>query len=65
MRDLIDRAFIDLANLTVRDEDEEGQGMVEYGLIIALVAVVVIGALALLGPKISAIFTKAGSSLGS
>ena len=29
--------------------NEEGQGMVEYGLIIALVAVVVIAAIALLG----------------
>ncbi|MBQ9820448.1 MAG: Flp family type IVb pilin, partial [Bacteroidales bacterium] len=32
--------------------DEEGQGMVEYGLIIALIAIVVIVALVLLGPKI-------------
>ena len=63
MRDLIDRAFIDLANLTVREEDEEGQGMVEYGLIIALVAIVVIAALAVLGPKIANIFGFAGNSL--
>ena len=63
MRDLIDRAFIDLANLTVREEDEEGQGMVEYGLIISLVAIVVIAALAVLGPKIANIFNFAGSSL--
>ena len=33
-------------------KDEEGQGMVEYGLIIALIAIVVIAALVLLGPKI-------------
>ena len=30
-----------------------GQGMIEYGLIIALVAVVVIATLVLLGPQIS------------
>ena len=30
-------------------QDEEGQGMAEYGLILALVAVVVIGALTTLG----------------
>lgn len=36
--------------------DESGQGMVEYGLIIALIAVVVIAALKTLGPKISEMF---------
>jgi pilus assembly protein Flp/PilA len=38
--------------------EESGQGMVEYGLIIALVALVVIGALALLGPSLKAKFTS-------
>ena len=32
--------------------EEEGQGMVEYGLIIALVAIVVIGALGLVGDTV-------------
>jgi len=58
MRDLIERAY---ARLTVRDE--EGQGMVEYGLIIALVAIVVIAALVILGPKIATIFNTASNSL--
>ena len=31
--------------------EESGQGMVEYGLIIALIAVVVIAALVILGPE--------------
>ena len=39
--------------------DEDGQGMVEYGLIIGLVALAVIGALAVLGPKIADMFTNA------
>ncbi|MEO7002033.1 MAG: pilus assembly protein [Ktedonobacterales bacterium] len=34
-----------------------GQGLVEYALIIALVAIVVIAALLLLGPTISNVFT--------
>ena len=38
--------------------DESGQGMVEYGLILALVAVVVIGALTLLGDEVEAIFDE-------
>jgi pilus assembly protein Flp/PilA len=36
---------------------EEGQGMVEYALIIALVAVVLIGGLQLLATDIGAVFT--------
>jgi len=43
--------------------NEEGQGMVEYGLIIALVAVVVIGAITLLSGGIKNTFTKATDNL--
>ena len=42
---------------------EDGQGMVEYGLIIALVAVAVIVAVKLLAPAISDIFTTASNEL--
>ncbi|MCL5264767.1 MAG: Flp family type IVb pilin [Chloroflexi bacterium] len=42
---------------------EEGQGMVEYGLIIALVAVVVIAVLLLLGPAIGNIFSTIIASI--
>jgi len=44
-------------------KNESGQGMVEYGLIIALVAVVVIAALSVLGTNASGIFTKISGSL--
>ena len=37
---------------------EDGQGMAEYGLIIALVALVVIAGLTLLGPVLSDLFTS-------
>ena len=40
-----------------------GQGLVEYALIIALVAVVVIATLILLGPQINSIFTTIKSNL--
>jgi len=36
--------------------EEEGQGMAEYGLILALIAVVVVAALGPLGEKIKEIF---------
>ncbi|MFA5634732.1 MAG: Flp family type IVb pilin [Anaerovoracaceae bacterium] len=39
-------------------KDESGQGMVEYGLIIALVAVVAIVALGALGGGLGGIFEK-------
>jgi pilus assembly protein Flp/PilA len=41
----------------------DGQGMVEYGLIIALVAVVAIAGLVILGPNIASMFTSLGSSV--
>ena len=43
--------------------NEEGQGMVEYGLIIALVAVVVIAAITALSGGISNTFKKATDNL--
>ena len=43
--------------------DEEGQGMVEYGLIIALIAVVLIGALTLMGGGLQTIFGKITAEL--
>ena len=42
---------------------EEGQGMVEYGLIIALVAVVVVLALTAMGTQIGNLFTNITKSL--
>ncbi|GGD00141.1 pilus assembly protein [Thalassobacillus devorans] len=36
--------------------EEEGQGMTEYGLILGLIAVVVIGALGFLGGSINDLF---------
>ena len=53
-----------LVSLRARvDEREEGQGMVEYGLIIAAVAIAVIIAIFALGPKIASMFSSAGASL--
>ena len=40
-----------------------GQGMLEYALIIALVAVVVIASLVLLGPQIAGIFSRVNNNL--
>jgi len=42
---------------------EEGQGLVEYGLILVLVAIIVIAILALLGPTIGNLFSNIAGSL--
>jgi pilus assembly protein Flp/PilA len=44
-------------------QKNKGQGLVEYALILVLVAVVVIGVLTLLGPIIGNVFTKINNSL--
>ena len=47
----------------LRRDDEEGQTLVEYGLLLALIAIVVIAALVVLGPIVSGIFNTVGESL--
>jgi pilus assembly protein Flp/PilA len=44
---------------------EKGQGLVEYALILVLVALVVIAALLVLGPVIGNTFSSINSSLSS
>ena len=45
------------------NEEAEGQGLVEYALIIAFIAVVVIVAMVFLQGKITTLFSKVGNSL--
>jgi pilus assembly protein Flp/PilA len=42
---------------------EEGQGLVEYALILVLIAIVVIGILTLLGGKVSGVFSNINSGM--
>ena len=44
-------------------ERSEGQGLVEYGLIIALVAVLAIAGLVIFGPAIAALLSNLGGSV--
>ena len=43
---------------------EEGQGLVEYALILVLIAIVVIAILTLLGGQVSTVFSQIVSGLG-
>ena len=45
------------------DRDEDGQGLAEYALILALIAIVAIIALLFLGTQISTILSTIGNAL--
>ena len=46
-------------------EDEEGATLVEYGLLVGLIAIVAIGAITLLGDEINAVFTSINNALSA
>jgi pilus assembly protein Flp/PilA len=49
--------------LDLRTTDEDGQGLAEYALILALIAVIAIGALVFLGSQISGILSTIGKAI--
>ena len=49
--------------LELLDRDEEGQGLAEYALILALIAIVAIIALIFLGSQVSKILSTVGNSV--
>jgi pilus assembly protein Flp/PilA len=53
---------LQLALTRVFDE-EEGQGLTEYALILALIAIVAIAALSFLGGKVTSTLSQIGSSV--
>jgi len=55
-------ALINRILLSLR-RDEDGQGLAEYALILALIAIVAIVALVFLGGQVSTILSKVGSSV--
>jgi pilus assembly protein Flp/PilA len=51
-----------IARLT---DEEEGQGLTEYALILALIAIVAIAALTLLGGKVTSALSTVGNSINT
>jgi pilus assembly protein Flp/PilA len=49
--------------LSVLNRDEEGQGLAEYALILALIAIIAIIALIFLGNQVSSVLSKVGNSI--
>jgi pilus assembly protein Flp/PilA len=64
MLQLTQRAMVALQSRFMRVRDEEGQTLVEYALIIALVSVALIGALGLMTDALSGVFGRITSILG-
>jgi pilus assembly protein Flp/PilA len=63
---MLSNLYLRLRELMVRNQDdEEGQGMVEYALILVLIAVVVIVILTVVGKQVNNVFSNISSGLGT
>ena len=49
--------------MTAPRKDDKGATAVEYGLMVALIAIVIIGAVTILGTNLSTLFGKVGASV--
>lgn len=52
-----------LKKMMAKMQSEEGQGLVEYALIIVLVSIVVIAALTLIGTNVTGVFNTIATAL--
>ena len=59
---MLTKFFVKMQNMM---QDEEGQGLVEYALIIVLIAIVCIAGLTILGPQINTVFTNISADLAA
>jgi pilus assembly protein Flp/PilA len=59
------KGVFSLHSLSSKKKGQKGQGLVEYALILVLVAIVVIATLVILGPKIGNILSTINSSIAS
>ena len=62
MNATVTRLYVFVTSLFVRD-DEEGQGLAEYALILALIAILAIVALIFLGGQVSKVLSTVGKSI--
>lgn len=56
------KAFVKVQS-AIATRNDKGATAVEYGLMVALIAVVIIGAVTILGTKINDMFTQVGNSI--
>jgi pilus assembly protein Flp/PilA len=57
------KTLVALQTRLVSRRSERGATAVEYGLMVALIAIVIIGAVIILGTRLSSLFTQVGDSL--
>lgn len=63
---MLSDTYLRLRELMVRaKDDEEGQGMVEYALILVLIAVVVIVILTVVGKQVNNVFSNVSNGLAA
>ncbi|MDR0533480.1 MAG: Flp family type IVb pilin [Verrucomicrobiales bacterium] len=62
---MITKFYTKMISQLVHLKSKKGQTLVEYGLILALVAIVVIAVLTALGGKLTNIFNSVSTTLGS
>jgi pilus assembly protein Flp/PilA len=60
---ILQKAYVGLSFLRARLERQEGQALVEYALILALIAVVSIAILTALGINVSRVFNSVNTQL--
>ena len=65
MNDILLRAQVRIQTALSSLRRQEGQGLVEYGLIIASIAILLIVAMLFLGGRIDDLFSDTGSSIDS
>ena len=46
-------------------QDDEGQDIAEYAVMLAVILVIVVGTIRLIGTKSNTVFSQVGSSIGS
>lgn len=64
---MLSNLYLQIREFIVRKQEEaqEGQGMVEYALILVLIAVVVIVILQTVGKQVNNVFSNVSSGLGT
>ena len=60
---MFDRLFLTLQLLRLKLTDEEGATAVEYGIMVALIAVVIIGTVLVLGTNLEQVFATVRDAL--
>ena len=65
MNNMMLKAFVKMQTLKAQLKDEQGQDLIEYALVVALIAFAAVAGMNTVAGKINAAFTSIGSMLDS